>query len=139
MLDTPDTPTIDTLVERMRELGYDTTAAGTLKNVVLRTHTPGTDGWELLVVGVPGDREVDLKRLGGQLEPVVVEQAGPDDLATQPGLVKGYIGPQVFADLEVRYLVDPLVVEGSAWVTGANEAGQARGQRGARARLHAGR
>jgi prolyl-tRNA synthetase len=124
VLDTPDTPTIDTLVERMHELGHDTTAAGTLKNVVLRTHAPGADGWELLVIGVPGDREVDLKRIGGQLEPVVVEQAGPDDLATQPGLVKGYIGPQVLSDLKVRYLVDPLVVEGSAWVTGANAEGR---------------
>ena len=82
------------------------------------------DGWELLVVGVPGDREVDLKRIGGQLEPVLVEQAGPEDLATQPGLVKGYIGPQRLAELKVRYLVDPLVVEGSAWVTGANEHGK---------------
>ncbi len=124
VLDTPDTPTIETLVARMRELGYDTTAADTLKNVVLRTHTPGTDGWELLVVGVPGDRDVDLKRIGGQLEPVLVEQAGPDDLAAQPGLVKGYIGPQVLAELKVRYLVDPLVTEGSAWVTGANEPGK---------------
>jgi prolyl-tRNA synthetase len=124
VLDTPNTPTIETLVARMRELGHDTTAAGTLKNVVLRTHTPGTEGWELLVVGVPGDREVDLKRLSGQLEPVVVEQAGPDDLATQPGLVKGYIGPQVLSEVKVRYLVDPLVVEGSAWVTGANEEGK---------------
>jgi prolyl-tRNA synthetase len=124
VLDTPDTPTIDTLVERMRELGHDTNAAGTLKNVVLRTHTPGTEGWELLVVGVPGDREVDLKRLGGQLEPVLVEQAGPDDLATEPGLVKGYIGPQRLRELKVRYLVDPLVVPGSAWVTGANAEGK---------------
>jgi prolyl-tRNA synthetase len=124
VLDTPDTPTIDTLVERMRELGHNTTAADTLKNVVLRTHTPGTDGWELLVVGVPGDREVDLKRIAGQLEPVVVEQAGPDDLAAAPGLVKGYIGPQRLRELKVRYLVDPLVVPGSAWVTGANEEGR---------------
>jgi prolyl-tRNA synthetase len=124
VLDTPDTPTIDTLVARMRELGYDTTAADTLKNVVLRTHTPGAEGWELLVVGVPGHREVDLKRIGGQLEPVLVEQAGPDDLAARPGLVKGYIGPQVLSDLKVRYLVDPLVTEGSAWVTGANEPGK---------------
>jgi prolyl-tRNA synthetase len=124
VLDTPDTPTIDTLVARMRELGYDTTAAGTLKNVVLRTHTPGAEGWELLVVGVPGDREVDLKRIGGQLEPVLVEQAGPDDLAKEPGLVKGYIGPQRLRELKVRYLVDPLVVPGSAWVTGANVEGK---------------
>jgi prolyl-tRNA synthetase len=76
--------------------------------------------WELLVVDVPGDREVDLKRLAGQLEPVEVAQAEPDDLAREPRLVKGYIGPQQLADWKVRYLVDPLVVEGSAWVTGAN-------------------
>jgi prolyl-tRNA synthetase len=124
VLDTPDTPTIDTLVERMKQLGHGITAADTLKNVVLRTRAPGADDWELLVVGVPGDREVDLKRIGGQLEPVEVEQAGPDDLAARPGLVKGYIGPQRLAELKVRYLVDPLVVEGSGWVTGANEEGK---------------
>jgi prolyl-tRNA synthetase len=101
-----------------------TTAADTLKNVVLRTRAPGENEWQLLVVGVPGDREVDLKRLSGQLEPVEVEQAGPEDLAQQPGLVKGYIGPQQLAELKVRYLVDPLVVEGSAWVTGANVEGK---------------
>jgi prolyl-tRNA synthetase len=125
VLDTPDTPTIETLVERMNELtdviGHPTTAADTLKNVVLRTKAPGEDEWQLLVVGVPGDRDVDLKRIGGQLEPVEVEQAGPEDLAMVPELVKGYIGPQILADAKVRYLVDPLVVEGSAWVTGANE------------------
>lgn len=121
VLDTPDTPTIDTLVARMNELGHPTTAADTLKNVVLRTKAPGDDDWSLLVIGVPGDREVDLKRVSGQLEPVVVEQAGPEDLAKVPGLVKGYIGPQVLADLKVRYVVDPLVVEGTEWVTGANE------------------
>jgi prolyl-tRNA synthetase len=127
VLDTPDTPTIDTLVVRLNELKLRDepfTAADTLKNVVLRTRGPGDDAWQLLVVGVPGDREVDLKRLAGQLEPVEVEQAGPDDLAAQPGLVKGYIGPQLLSELKVRYLVDPLVVEGSAWVTGANEEGK---------------
>ncbi len=131
VLDTPDTPTIATLVESLNR--YDWAAAGvespptfsaadTLKNVVLKTKAPGADGWELLVVGVPGDREVDLKRLSGQLEPVLVEQAAAEDLAREPGLVKGYIGPQLLAELKVRYLVDPLVVEGSSWVTGANEA-----------------
>ncbi len=124
VLDTPDTPTIDTLVARMNELGHPTTAADTLKNVVLRTRAPGASEWELLIVGVPGDREVDLKRIGGQLEPTVVEQAGPDDLAKEPRLVKGYIGPQELADWKVRYLVDPLVVEGTEWVTGANQPGK---------------
>jgi prolyl-tRNA synthetase len=126
VLDTPDTPTIATLVERLNTLGLGRTftAADTLKNVVLKTHAPGASSWDLLVVGVPGDREIDLKRLGGQLEPVEVAQAEPADLATQPGLVKGYIGPQILADLKVRYLVDPTVAEGSVWVTGANEPGK---------------
>lgn len=123
VLDTPDTPTIDTLVERLNamELGQRFTGADTLKNVVLKTRHPGATAWELLVVGVPGDREVDLKRIAGQLEPVEVAQADADDLAKQPGLVKGYIGPQVLAELGIRYLVDPLVVQGSAWITGANQ------------------
>ncbi|HEX4728002.1 MAG TPA: proline--tRNA ligase, partial [Jatrophihabitans sp.] len=131
VLDTPDTPTIATLVDSLN--GYDWasagvtdapafTAADTLKNVVFKTHQPGASEWELLVVGVPGDREVDLKRLSGQLEPVEVAVAEPDDLAKVPGLVRGYIGPQLLAELKVRYLVDPLVVEGSSWVTGANVA-----------------
>ncbi|UQX88526.1 proline--tRNA ligase [Jatrophihabitans telluris] len=127
VLDTPDTPTIDTLVDRLNTLdvGREFGAADTLKNVVLRTRAPGEKAWSLLVVGVPGDREVDLKRLAGQLEPVEVEQAGPDDLAAVPALVKGYIGPQILGEssaTKVRFLVDPLVVPGSAWVTGANEA-----------------
>jgi prolyl-tRNA synthetase len=123
VLDTPDTPTIETLVDRLNtmDLGKTFTGADTLKNVVLRTKAPGASEWDLLVVGVPGDREVDLKRLSGQLEPVEVEQAGPDDLAKAPALVKGYIGPQILADAKIRFLVDPLVVPGSAWVTGANE------------------
>ena len=126
VLDTPDTPTIDSLVTRLNELdlGREFTAADTLKNVVLKTLAPGAAEWELLVVGVPGDREVDLKRIGGQLEPVLVEQAGPDDIARVPELVKGYIGPQRLAEWKVRYVVDPLVVEGSAWVTGANDEGK---------------
>ncbi|MGB9376557.1 MAG: proline--tRNA ligase [Mycobacteriales bacterium] len=126
VLDTPDTPTIATLVAvlNQQDLGREFTAADTLKNVVLRTRQPGHKDWELLVVGVPGDREIDLKRLAGQLEPVEVAQAEPADLARQPLLVKGYIGPQDLREYGVRYLVDPLVVPGSAWVTGANEEGK---------------
>ena len=133
VLDTPDTPTIATLVDSLN--GYDWasvgvadaptfTAADTLKNVVFKTRQPGADEWELLVVGVPGDREVDLKRLAGQLEPVEVAVAEPEDLASRPELVRGYIGPQRLAEWQVRYLVDPLVVDGSGWVTGANQAGK---------------
>jgi len=126
VLDTPDTPTIATLVAVLsgHDLGREFKAADTLKNVVLKTRQPGQTDWELLVVGVPGDREVDLKRLSGQLEPVEVAQAEPADLARQPLLVKGYIGPQKLREIGLRYLVDPLVVPGSAWATGANEEGK---------------
>src|SRR3954466_2266348 len=123
VLDTPNTPTIETLVAKLNTmgLGRQFSGADTLKNVVLKTRQPGAPAWELLVVGVPGDREIDLKRIGGQLEPVEVAQADAADLAKEPRLVRGYIGPQLLADIGVRYVVDPLVVPGSAWVTGANE------------------
>ena len=125
-LDTPDTPTIASLVARLNGLGLGRTysAADTLKNLVVRVRRPGQDDWSLLVIGVPGDREVDLRRVAAQLEPATVEPAGPDDLAAHPGLVAGYIGPQILSAIGVRYLVDPMVTEGSAWVTGANEAGR---------------
>jgi prolyl-tRNA synthetase len=121
VLDTPDTPTIDTLVARLNELdpGREFGPADTLKNVVLKTREPGADEWRLLIIGVPGDREVDLKRVAGGLDPVEVAPAEADDLA---GLSVGYIGPQGLTG--IRYLVDPLVVDGSAWVTGANETGR---------------
>src|SRR3954468_3936966 len=124
VLDTPDTPTIDTLVAVVRQQGFDVDASATLKNVVLKTRAPGGDAWELLVVGVPGDREVDVRRIAGQLEPVEVAQADGEDLAKEPRLARGYIGPQILRDIGVRYLVDPLVVAGSAWITGANENGK---------------
>ncbi|MDQ1705844.1 MAG: prolyl-tRNA synthetase [Frankiaceae bacterium] len=127
VLDTPGTPTIETLVAKLNTMGSLARSGGgtftggdTLKNVVLKTRRPGATDWELLVIGVPGDREVDLKRIAGQLEPVEVAQADGDDLAKEPRLVRGYIGPQLLAEIGVRYLVDPLVVPGSAWVTGAN-------------------
>jgi prolyl-tRNA synthetase len=121
LLDTPDTPTIEGLVGRLNELnlGSEFTAADTLKNVVLKSRDPGGD-WQLLVVGVPGDREVDLKRIGGQLEPVEVDVADKPILDAHPELTLGYIGPQRLAEWGIRYVVDPIVVPGSAWVTGAN-------------------
>ncbi len=121
VLDTPDTPTIDTLVALLQSKGYDVTAAQTLKNVVLQLKQP--DGSRsLLVVGVPGDREVDLKAVEANVFPAEVEAF--DDFAKHPGLVRGYLGPQVLAGLKIRYLVDPRITEGSAWVTGANEPGR---------------
>ncbi|MFF5084765.1 proline--tRNA ligase [Actinoplanes sp. NPDC000266] len=120
--DTPDTPTIASLVDlaNARALGGrdDWTAADTLKNVVVTVHRPGAED-ELLVIGVPGDREVDMKRLDASLAPATATLF--DDFATRPDLVKGYIGPQ---HIKVRYLADPRVAPGTAWLTGANEPGR---------------
>ncbi|MEV0995508.1 proline--tRNA ligase [Nonomuraea sp. NPDC050202] len=125
VLDTPDTPTIESLVSYVNEHhGLSVTAADTLKNVVVKVTTPGSDKVETLIVGVPGDREVDFKRLEASLapgEPAIFEAA---DFAKHPGLVRGYIGPQILRELGIRYLVDPRVVDGTSWVTGANEPGK---------------
>jgi len=126
--DTPDTPTIETLVDlaNAEKLGgrADWAAADTLKNVVLKVTKPGVDGAEILVVGVPGDREVDLKRLAAALSPATASLFEAEDFEGHPGLVRGYIGPQALGALGIRYLVDPRVVTGTAWLTGANEPGR---------------
>ncbi|MFW0796303.1 proline--tRNA ligase [Gordonia sp. CPCC 205515] len=118
--DTPDTPTIDTLVAWANDTldgTYD--AADTLKNVLVKTRQPGGD-WELLGVGVPGDREVDFKRLEASLEPAEVQLLDDADFAANTFLTKGYIGPKGLAANGVRFLVDPRVVDGTSWITGAD-------------------
>ncbi|MEU7940875.1 proline--tRNA ligase [Microbispora bryophytorum] len=125
VLDTPDTPTIESLVSYVNEHhGLGVTAADTLKNLVVKVRTPGSDEIKTVIIGVPGDREVDFKRLEAALSPGVPEIFEAEDFARHPGLVRGYIGPQVLRDLGITYLVDPRVVDGSAWVTGANEPGK---------------
>ncbi|CAM2735172.1 proline--tRNA ligase [Actinomyces slackii] len=143
VVDTPDTPTIETLVDLCNEAypradGRPWRASDTLKNVVMvLTHPDGRR--ELLVVGVPGDRDIDMRRLEAAVAPAEAEMATDDDFEGHPELVRGYIGPtaigpnspkrRVEIDQEgnerltgsVRYLVDPRIVEGTSWVTGANE------------------
>ena len=97
-----------------------------MKNVVVKLHHP--DGtFEPLAIGVPGDREVDLKRLEAQVGPAEVLPFEEADFAANPALVKGYIGPGALG-LEgtsgIRLLVDPRIVAGTRWVTGANEPGR---------------
>ncbi|GAB3123928.1 proline--tRNA ligase [Glaciibacter psychrotolerans] len=142
VLDTPDSATIEALVERAnsahpRPDGRSWTAADTLKNVVLAlTHPDGSR--ELVVVGLPGDREVDMKRVEVAFGPAEVEPANEADFARldkldgHPGLVKGYIGPwsadgAVLGEESttgIRFLVDPRVVDGTGWITGANVHGK---------------
>ncbi len=127
--DTGDTPTIASLVQWANGAvlpqfeGREVTAADTLKNVLLKVRAPGGD-WELLGIGVPGDREVDDKRLGAALDPAEYALLEDADFAANPFLKKGYIGPKALLDNGVRYLVDPRVAVGTTWITGADEAGR---------------
>ncbi|MFE7331463.1 proline--tRNA ligase [Streptomyces sp. NPDC057565] len=107
-LDTPDTPTIETLATH---LGVP--ASATLKNLLVKV-----DG-EIVAVGVPGDREVDLGKLGEHLAPAVVELVTAEDFEGRPDLVRGYVGPQGLE--KVRYIADPRIAPGTAWITGANK------------------
>ncbi|MCV7193865.1 proline--tRNA ligase [Mycolicibacterium brumae] len=125
--DTPATETIATLVSWANDAGVfgdrQVTAADTLKNVLLKVRAPGGD-WELLAIGLPGDREVDAKRLEAALEPAEFAMLEAADFAKHPFLVKGYIGPKALRDNEVRYLLDPRIVAGTAWITGADAPGR---------------
>ncbi|MCF8529407.1 MAG: proline--tRNA ligase [Aquiluna sp.] len=128
----PNTPTIASLVDysnsnHPKDQG-EWSAADTLKNVVLALTAP--DGKrELVIVGLPGDREVDQKRAEAFFGPNEVEPATEADFAKHPGLVKGYIGPTLDgeqflgekATAGIRYLLDPRVAVGSSWITGANK------------------
>ena len=133
----PNTPTIATLVDLAnatvpRADGRNWTASDTLKNVVLALTSPEGKR-ELVIVGLPGDREVDAKRAEAAFSPNEVEPATEADFEKNPGLVKGYIGPVKLAggareqvlglegSTKIRYLLDPRVVDGTAWITGANE------------------
>ena len=133
--DTPDTPTIATLVDvanaQVARADRAWEAADTLKNVVLAlTHLDGSR--EIVIVGLPGDREVDMKRAEVAFAPAEVEPATEADFVQYPGLVKGYIGPwsELGAVLGeesatgIRYLLDPRVVDGTSWITGANVDGK---------------
>jgi prolyl-tRNA synthetase len=131
--DSPNTPTIKTLVELAnakvkKHDGSSWSAADTLKNVVLAV-TSAEGKTEIVIVGIPGDREVDQKRAEAFFGTDQVAQATDEDFAKHKVLIKGYIGPTkagaqflgAKAASGIKYLVDPRVVKGSSWVTGANE------------------
>ena len=123
--------------EYPREDGRDWQASDILKNVVIAVKHAEDDEhdepWrELVVVGIPGDRTIDMKRLEAQFAPAELEEATEDDLKAHPELVRGYIGPMGFGPQArgddgtaetLRYLIDAHVAEGSAWFTGADEEG----------------
>ncbi|GHF83030.1 proline--tRNA ligase [Streptomyces filamentosus] len=108
---TPDTPTIETLAA---SLGVP--ASATLKNLLVKV-----DG-EIVAIGVPGDREVDMDKVEEHFGPTAtVELVTEEDFAARPDLVRGYVGPQGLE--KVTYLADPRVAPGTSWITGANKDG----------------
>ncbi|MFC8711758.1 proline--tRNA ligase [Streptomyces sp. NPDC057197] len=106
---TPDTPTIETLAA---SLGVP--ASATLKNLLVKV-----DG-EIVAVGVPGDREVDLGKVETHFAPAAVELVTAEDFTGRPDLVRGYVGPQGLGE-KTTYIADPRVAPGTAWITGANK------------------
>ncbi len=115
--DSPNTPTIDSLVDLLNtKFGTGHKASDTLKNVLLMADD------KAISVLVPGDREVDLKRLQANLPGVQELRLFEDgDFAKFPALVKGYVGPQDAKKLGVTVYADPRIVPGSHWITGANK------------------
>ncbi len=127
VIPTPDAGAIDDLVALLNadapRSDREWLASDTLKNVVFKLVNPDGKA-EPLVIGLPGDREIDAKRLEAAVEPAVAEPFTDADFEAYPLLVRGYLGPQVLGEESasgVRYLVDPRVVDGTRWVTGANE------------------
>lgn len=127
VIDTPGTPTIASLLDVLNTNhprdDREWVAADTLKNVVLKVTEPDGKTWPL-VVGLPGDREVDARRLAAALAPADAAPFEETDFTAHPSLVKGYIGPGALGEKspsKVRYLVDPRVVTGTEWVTGADQ------------------
>jgi prolyl-tRNA synthetase len=117
VLDTPNTPTIDSLVDVMNaKFGPGHKASDTLKNILLIA-----DG-EAISVLVPGDREVDVKRVQANLAGVKeLRLFEEDDFAKRKELVKGYVGPQDAKRFGLKLYADPRVAVGTHWITGANQ------------------
>ena len=131
--DTPASETIAALVEWAHGQGVlidgrPAEAADTLKCMMVKITDPrqlDEDGEpvgpQLAGVLIPGDRALDEKRLEASLEPATFELASEEDFANNDFLVKGYVGPRALAANGVKLYADPRVVNGSSWITGADE------------------
>jgi prolyl-tRNA synthetase len=127
---TPGATSINSFVSFAQDsLGMkEVSAASTLKQIVLAL-TDVNRKRSLVVVGIPGDRELEIKRAEIAFAGYEVETANEEDFAKHPLLIKGFIGPvkngaQFLGEKgesKIRYLLDPRVVTGTSWISGANE------------------
>ena len=122
--ETPDSETIDTLVEWARAEGItidgrEVTADDTLKCMMVKITQPGEEP-ELAGVLIPGSRALAPKRLEAALEPATFELATDADFKENSFLVKGYVGPRGLNANGVKVYADPRVVSGTSWITGAD-------------------
>ena len=122
--ETPDSETIDTLVEWARAEGItidgrEVTADDTLKCMMVKITQPGEEP-ELAGVLIPGSRALAPKRLEEALEPATFELATDADFKENSFLVKGYVGPRALNANGVKVYADPRVVSGTSWITGAD-------------------
>jgi len=130
--DTPNTPTIDSLVSISNErddLAREDrvwNASDTLKNLLLML-TDSDGNQHPLAIGIPGDREVDMRRLEAAVYPLTARPFEEADFIKYPTLAKGYIGPGVLgktSESGIEFRTDPRIVSGTRWITGANEQGK---------------
>ncbi len=124
--ETPDSETIETLVAWANAAGVqvegrEVVASDTLKCMVIKIDDGDEEGPQFAGVLIPGDRELDEDRLEASLSPATFEFASDEDFSNSDFLVKGYVGPRGLAANGVKLYADPRVVEGSSWITGADE------------------
>jgi prolyl-tRNA synthetase len=130
LIETPDTTTIAALVGHVNRNhprnGRPWHDSDTLKHLALKVTEPDGSS-RAVVIGVPGDRDVDFQRLDAQFEPAIIQAFDDADFAAYPSLIKGYIGPRAIdstQDDRITYLLDPRIGVGSSWVVGANQPGK---------------
>jgi prolyl-tRNA synthetase len=105
---TPGAATIDAVAA---QLGVD--PSRTLKCMLFEV------AGATVAVLLPGDREVNERKLGRLYFPNVVRRFKDEDFAAR-GFAKGFVGPQGLGD-DAKVLADHSVRGGANWVTGANE------------------
>jgi prolyl-tRNA synthetase len=132
---TPNADSIEMLISIVNKVypnknEQDWQVSDALKHVIFRLDWEGNHESKLLVLALPGDRQISLQRLEAAVYPAMPTQATEDDLAKFPEIIPNYLGPELFDEDfckkykdKVQYAVDPRVVKGTSWISGSNKKG----------------